>query len=481
MAGKELDTNFFIFLPQVQTNDPVFDIESGSRKSCFAGEHLFFFLIAQFRGKNKEDGKFRAWQKRLLRLCTYVRASGIDLMTRKDDVHTGRLITCWPISSSKVESKQEKFREKVKPKITSRGDIIYPLNVVLNSLPAMTRRMRLSVNVWTPELDAFPEESLNKEELRRYLIDHDPEDLLEESDNAWRCIVNATLPVVTPPTLRCRYFQVAGKHFLCIEVINILGKSVNLNQVDVYATCDTASENLKNMIQNQFYLEQPIKSRFSGLDVFPVVSSDDLSTENPILLKPWEHYAFLFRIIHHESQMASQKLLEVPLKGSLTWEVETLKGRNQEVINTTYSLPVFVLRRSSVSVRASCQSSVNKGKRFQVKYTVTNTEEDDAFVSLVWSPSSYGSTSVLGIFSLEQSLVCLQPNVRIGCCPAGSSLTVGIEFLAIQEGLHEVGKYMKCKWHSEMNDRNFPGSPSQGQNAFTTISYSCQVYVTCIR
>ncbi|XP_068685822.1 trafficking protein particle complex subunit 14-like isoform X2 [Montipora foliosa] len=438
MAGKELDTNFFIFLPQVQTNDPVFDIESGSRKSCFAGEHLYFFLIAQFRGKSKEDGKFRAWQKRLLRLCTYVR---------------------------------------VKPKITSRGDIIYPLNVVLNSLPALTRRMRLSVNVWTPELDAFPEESLNKEELRRYLTDYDPE---EESDNAWRCIVNATLPVVTPPTLRCRYFQVAGKHFLCIEVINILGKSVNLNQVDVYATCDTASENLKNMIQNQFYLKQPIKSRFSGLDVFPVVSSDDLSTENPILLKPWEHYAFLFRIIHHESQMASQKLLEVPLKGSLTWEVETLKGRN-EVINTTYSLPVFVLRRSSVSVRASCQSSVNKGKRFQVKYTVTNTEEDDAFVSLVWSPSSYGSTSVLGIFSLEQSLVCLQPNVRIGCCPAGSSLTVCIEFLAIQEGLHEVGKYMKCKWHSEMNDRNFPGSPSQGQNAFTTISYSCQVYVTCIR
>lgn len=29
--------------------------------------------------------------------------------------------------------------------------------------------------------------------------------------------MNATLPVVTPPTLRCKYFQVAGKHFLCIE------------------------------------------------------------------------------------------------------------------------------------------------------------------------------------------------------------------------------------------------------------------------
>ena len=29
--------------------------------------------------------------------------------------------------------------------------------------------------------------------------------------------MNATLPVITPPTLRCKYFQVAGKHFLCVE------------------------------------------------------------------------------------------------------------------------------------------------------------------------------------------------------------------------------------------------------------------------
>ena len=32
-----------------------------------------------------------------------------------------------------------------------------------------------------------------------------------------------------------------------------------------------------------------------------------------------------------------------------------------------------------------------------------------------------------------------------------------------------------------MNDGHFPGSPSQGQNAFTTVSYSCQVYVTSNR
>lgn len=113
MAGKELDTNFFIFLPKICTNDPVFDIENGSRNSCFAGEHLLFFLIAQFRGKNREDRQFRAWQKRLLHLCTQASVSSIDLMTRKDDQHSGGFITCWPISCFTGENKQEDFTETV--------------------------------------------------------------------------------------------------------------------------------------------------------------------------------------------------------------------------------------------------------------------------------------------------------------------------------------------------------------------------------
>ena len=77
---------------------------------------------------------------------------------------------------------------QIEPKVTSRGDIIYPLSVVLDSLPALTRRMRLSVNVWTPELDACHVEPFQKDDFKRYLINHDPEDLIEESRNAWRCI-----------------------------------------------------------------------------------------------------------------------------------------------------------------------------------------------------------------------------------------------------------------------------------------------------
>lgn len=113
MAGKELDSNFLIFLPRIFTNDPVSDIELGSRNSCYAGERLCFFLIAQFRGKNREDANFQAWQKRLLRVCTSVSVSSIDLMSRKDDAHAGGLITCWPINSSKVKGNDADLRKKV--------------------------------------------------------------------------------------------------------------------------------------------------------------------------------------------------------------------------------------------------------------------------------------------------------------------------------------------------------------------------------
>ena len=49
--------------------------------------------------------------------------------------------------------------------------------------------MRLSVNVWTPELNILHEtEAAQRIDFKQYLVHHDPDDLMEESKNAWRCI-----------------------------------------------------------------------------------------------------------------------------------------------------------------------------------------------------------------------------------------------------------------------------------------------------
>lgn len=51
--------------------------------------------------------------------------------------------------------------------------------------------------------------------------------------------------------------------------------------------------------------------------------------------------------------------------------------------------------------------------RFQVKYTVTNTEDEECNVCLRWQPQH--DDMMPGMHNLDaQSLVCLQPSVRIG-------------------------------------------------------------------
>ena len=108
MADKEVDSNFFIFLPRVFSSDPVSDIEKGPRYSCFIGELLSFFLIAQFRGKNRNDKELRDWQKKLLRFLTSVSVSCTDLSSRKEgDINSGSYIACWPQNSSRVARKDD--------------------------------------------------------------------------------------------------------------------------------------------------------------------------------------------------------------------------------------------------------------------------------------------------------------------------------------------------------------------------------------
>ena len=105
MAGKEIDSNFFIYLPHVFTSDPVADIEKGPRYSCFVGELLDFFLIAQHRSKGRSEGSRLEWQKRLLRIFASVSASCVDLATRKEDeLSCNGFITCWPATSSRFQN-----------------------------------------------------------------------------------------------------------------------------------------------------------------------------------------------------------------------------------------------------------------------------------------------------------------------------------------------------------------------------------------
>ena len=65
----------------------------------------------------------------------------------------------------------------------------------------------------------------------------------------------------------CFFWQAVEDFLSRIHVvINILGKSVNLNGLDVYATCDATSENIQSMVYNQFDHRPPVKLRYVCLE-----------------------------------------------------------------------------------------------------------------------------------------------------------------------------------------------------------------------
>ena len=59
--------------------------------------------------------------------------------------------------------------------------------------------------------------------------------------------------------------------FSLIPVINILGKSIHLNEIAIHNSSDVAVENAKNMIHNLGHLKQDSKPRYSSVYDFSLL------------------------------------------------------------------------------------------------------------------------------------------------------------------------------------------------------------------
>ena len=59
--------------------------------------------------------------------------------------------------------------------------------------------------------------------------------------------------------------------FSLIPVINILGKSIHLNEIAIHNSSDVAVENAKNMIHNLGHLKQDSKPRYSAVYDFSLL------------------------------------------------------------------------------------------------------------------------------------------------------------------------------------------------------------------
>lgn len=118
--NKEIDSKFYIFLPQILSSNPVLDIDKGPRFNCIVGELLDFFLIAQYRDKKQPKSNIKKlhaeWKERLLKLSTSVSVSCIDVGSHKEHDAQSRegFNTCSPISSSRNRNNSVSESKKVK-------------------------------------------------------------------------------------------------------------------------------------------------------------------------------------------------------------------------------------------------------------------------------------------------------------------------------------------------------------------------------
>ena len=121
--------------------------------------------------------------------------------------------------------------------------------------------MRLSVNVWTPELDAFQAQPFQKGDFKRYLVNLDPEELIEESRNAWRCIGKVYLTVGIQT---CQCSLLYGLKLKPRKVLCILCKKLQVLKITLWwALKSHVCEFLPSLIFQTFAVKSHISQTLS--------------------------------------------------------------------------------------------------------------------------------------------------------------------------------------------------------------------------
>ncbi|XP_053574238.1 trafficking protein particle complex subunit 14 isoform X2 [Bombina bombina] len=176
------------------------------------------------------------------------------------------------------------------------------------------------------------------------------------------------------------------------------------------------------------------------------------SSQLPSMLCSLEEHNFLFQLQAGERPPVDAKEgLEVPLVAIIHWSTPKLPFTAG--IYTHYRLPSIRLERPRFVMTAQCDSPVQTHTPFRVTYTLLNDLQDFLAVRLVWTPetSTTGGGKSLSeedrrvTQAAQDAVVCHTPINRLGFCRKGSSVTIGVTFMALKSGLFELSQHMKLK------------------------------------
>ncbi|XP_069623469.1 trafficking protein particle complex subunit 14 [Ranitomeya imitator] len=332
--------------------------------------------------------------------------------------------------------------------VVSCDEVIFPLSVSLDRLPPTTVKAKIVVTVWRRDSDQSQVRTLG---YRSLLLNSTPGQIFKEEQATFKAQVSTLLTVLPPPTLRCRQISVSGKHLTALKVLNTSSQD-ELCIRDVRILPNFNASYLPVMPDGSVLLVDNVCHESGDVSMASFLRLHSCSSQLPSMLCSLEEHNFLFQLQTGERPPEDAKEgLEVPLVAIIHWSTPKLPFTSG--IYTHYRLPSIRLERPRFVMTARCDSPVQTHTPFRVTYTLLNDLQDFLAVRLVWTPDS--NMAVMGrclsedeqrvTLAAQEAVVCYTPINSLGFCRKGSSVTIGVTFMALKAGLLELSQHMKLK------------------------------------
>ncbi|KAM5172823.1 trafficking protein particle complex subunit 14 [Mantella aurantiaca] len=427
------------------------------RNHLYLGETLRFLLVLRLRGEAAQDSPgseaCSSWAPLAASLSALASVCpGEEELEEEDDEEEDREAAGRTYRQCRAILSQQQPAEHggtpVTDPVVSSDEVIFPLSVSLDRLPPTTVKAKIVVTVWKRDTEQPRVKALG---YRSLLLNSNPGQIFREEQATFKAQVSTLLTVLPPPTLRCRQFNVSGKHLTALKVLNTSSQD-DLCIRDVRILPNFNASYLPVMPDGSVLLVDNVCHQSGDVSMASFLRLHSCSSQLPSMLCSLEEHNFLFQLQAGERPPEDAKEgLEVPLVAIVHWS--TPKLPHTSGIYTHYKLPSIRLERPRFVMTARCDSPIQAHSTFRVTYTLLNDLQDFLAVRLVWSPDINMAAGGRCLSEEErrltqaaqEAMVCYTPINSLGFCRKGSSVTIGVTFMALKSGLFELSQHMKLK------------------------------------
>ncbi|XP_070538194.1 trafficking protein particle complex subunit 14-like [Ptychodera flava] len=455
---EDMDHRFYLHFPSAKPKNLAHFHKIPQRRYVYHGETVQFLLVSEYQGKDRSSQCLQSWRERMSNLCASANAScleeeeqdqGTDVTAESGEnqvtgADKGSSFKKCEILSLYSREKEPRDKKMPKPVAITDDIVVFQLSVTLSQLPVRTTSCQVIVSLWSPE---YTDKALQTHGYLNLFVESNPMLILQASSTGIKCNVTATMDLLSPPSVKCRHLPVAGKQYILVRVSNFYKDPLVIHNLQILPNCN---ENFlppspDGAHKNNFINNENI-SKYIDVNSISVVHCE--TWQLPTTLKPLEKHCVVFQVdFRNHSNHGNTESFEVPLLLALSWSCQS--QLNGQVTITHYKLPRIKIDLPSLVMSASCTSPISVGKSFNVTYTILNNLQDFVSVKLLWNPEKdtqrnedvHSNPSD----SVTHSLICQDPFSAAGYCQNGSTLSFTVSFLALNQGVFEIGQHMKLK------------------------------------